>query len=398
MMLTYTGVTRNGEKISGEFLGTKEELIAHLQQEGIVLLSVKESRRKLKGGKYTLADFASDIEELSYLVASGLQIDKAIITLIRNLKKESAIELWEDVLSQLRGGKQLSVAIKNALNKKKINISEFYINIISVGEEVGNTQHALKDVSKHLQFRLGVVKDTISALTYPAFLVFVSIAAIFFIAYFILPRFATIFTPKDLKHVPALSRIFIEFGQFVHSNAGVVISLFLVAVAGILIVFSFEAPKKAAIRLFEKLPGIRSIALELHIANLCSSIGAMLEGGVDIAKAMRLAERIATHPNLKNIMRETAEALKKGIRISDVWSKYTIIPDDVVSLVAVGENSATLGEVFSKLGERHLNTFKNRVARAMTFLEPIMIVILGVFIGTIVVSIMLAVLSLTNVS
>ena len=101
---------------------------------------------------------------------------------------------------------------------------------------------------------------------------------------------------------------------------------------------------------------------------------------------------------MKNIVLQTAENVKRGIKISDTWSKYSIIPDDVVSLVAVGESSATLGEVFSKLGEKHLEDFKVKISRAMVFLEPAMIVMLGVFIGLIVVSIMLAVLSLTNVS
>ncbi len=398
MVLQYTGVTKSGEKVTGEFLGTKEELIKSLQKEGIFLISATESKRKLKGGKYTLSDFSSDIEELSYLVASGLQINKAISTLIKNLKKKSAIDLWEDVLSEIRKGKQLSIAIKQSLEKHKIAIGDFYINIISVGEEVGNVQDSLKDVSRHLRFKTGIIKDTISALTYPAFLIFVSIAAIFFIAYFILPRFATIFTPKDLRHVPALSRSFIEFGKFVHNNAGIVLFSFFMFAALIFIIFSYDKSRKFVVDAAQKLPFIKDIALEIHIANLCSSIGVMLEGGVDTAKAMRLAGKIVSQETLKNIMKETAEGLRRGLKISDVWSKYSIIPDDVISLVAVGESSATLGEVFNKLGIRHLENFKTKVAKAMTFLEPAMIVILGVFIGIIVVSIMLAVLSLTNVS
>ncbi len=398
MILQYVGVTRNGERVSGEFIGTQDELIRHLQKEGILLISVAESKRRLKKGKYTLSDFAADIEELAYLVGSGLQIDKAIVALLKNIKKDEAIKLWEKVLANLREGKQLSVAIKKAMDGLPISIGDFYLNIISVGEEVGNVEGALKDVSKHLQFRIGLIRDTISALAYPAFLVVVSILAIFFIAYFILPRFASIFTPKDLANVPAISRLFLEFGEFVHSNAGMVVSIFLIVAASVVLLFSFEKPKRMAIEFFEKLPFVRDIVLELHIANLCSSIGAMLRGGVDVAKAMRLAEQVTTHSSLKNVVRETTEGLKKGLKISEVWSRYPVIPDDVVSLVAVGESSAALDEVFEKLGKRHLENFKLKVSKAMTFLEPAMIVLLGVFIGMIVVSIMLAVLSLTNVS
>ncbi len=398
MMLQYSGVAKNGEKITGEFFGTKEELVKYSQKEGIILVSITENKRKLKKGKYTLNDFSSDIEELSYLVASGLQIDKAISTLIKNLKKEASINIWENVLVEIKKGKQLSLSIKQVFSDKKIYISDFYINIISVGEEVGNLQDSLKDVSKHLQFKTNMIKDIISALSYPAFLVFISIVAMFFVAYFILPRFATIFTSKDLQHVPALSYTFIKFGQFVHENSETVFFVFFMFIGFTVAIFSLDKPKKAVINFFQSLPLIKDIVLEIYIANLCSSIGVMLNGGVDVAKAMRLAQKIIQHPNLKNIIGETADGLKKGMKISDIWSKYSIIPDDVVSLVAVGEKSATLGEVFNKLGVRHLENFKAKVAQAMTFLEPAMIVLLGIFIGVIVVSIMLAVLSLTNVS
>ena len=398
MILEYVGVTKNGERVTGEFLGSKDELIRSLQKEGIFIVSVRESKRKKKRGKYTIEDFATEVEELSYLVSAGLQIDKAISTMIKNTKKEASVEIWEMVLTQLKEGNQLSVAIKNVLKEKRIPISDFYINIISVGEEVGNVQQALKDVSKHLQFRLKIKRDTISALGYPIFLVFVSIVAIFFVAYFILPRFSSIFTPKEFKTLPALSKVFIGFGMFIHNNMGMVLSLFFMFIALIVFVFSLEKPRRLILDFIQGLPFLKDIALEFHIANLCSSLGAMLEGGVDIGRALRLAAKITSHRNLKNIVLQTAENVKRGIKISDTWSKYSIIPDDVVSLVAVGESSATLGEVFTKLGEKHLEDFKVKISRAMVFLEPAMIVMLGVFIGLIVVSIMLAVLSLTNVS
>ncbi len=398
MILEYVGITKNGEKITGEFLGSREELVRSLQKEGIFIVSVREATRKRKKGRYTLENFAVEVEELSYLVSAGLQIDKAISTMIKNTKKEASVEIWEMVLAQLKEGNQLSVAIKNVLKEKRIPISDFYINIISVGEEVGNIQQALKDVSKHLQFRLKIKRDTISALGYPIFLVFVSIVAIFFVAYFILPRFSSIFTPKEFKTLPVLSKVFIGFGMFIHNNMGMVLSLFFMLIALVVFVFSLDKPRKVVLDFIQSLPFFRDIAVEFHIANLCSSLGAMLEGGVDIGRALRLATKVVSHKNLKNILLQTAENVKRGIKISDTWSKYSIIPDDVVSLVAVGENSATLGEVFTKLGEKHLENFKVKISRAMVFLEPAMIVFLGVFIGLIVVSIMLAVLSLTNVS
>jgi len=398
MLLQYKGLAKGGEKISGEFLGTKKELIEKMQAEGILLTDVSEKKRRLKEGRYRLGDFATDIEELSYLVSSGLQINKAIAALIKNLKKKTAIHLWEEILSEIKGGSQFSLAIKNASKNHNFPISDFYINIISVGEEVGNIQSALKDVSEHLQFRDAIIKETNSALAYPAFLIIISIAAIFFIAYFILPRFATIFTAKEMQQIPTISRLLIEFGQFIHNHSSLVLSFSFFIAISISMLFSLDKPRRIALEAIQKLPLIKSVALELQIANLCSSIGVMLKGGVDIGRSMRLSKKIVSDKSLKNIIEETSDGLRKGLKISEMWTKYSIIPDDVISLVAVGEHSAKLGEIFAKLGTRHLMEFKAKIARAMTFLEPTMIIFLGIFIGIIVVSIMMAVISLTNVS
>lgn len=398
MLLQYGGIAKNGEKVRGEFYGIKAELIEKLRTEDILITSINEKKRNLKGGKNTSGDFSMQIEELSYLVSSGLQIDKAVITLAKNLKKKSTVDLWNDILSELREGKQLSAAMKYASKKQKFAISDFYINIISVGEEVGNIQGALKNVSEHLQFRDSILKDTISALSYPVFLLAVTAAAIFFIAYFILPRFATIFTAKEMTQIPVLSRLLIEFGQFVNGNTGLVLFSVFVVISIIFIIFSLDKPRQTIISLMRRLPIIRGIAFELEIANVCSSIGVMLTGGVDAGKAMRLAGKSTSDNSLKNVVEETTKGLREGLRISEMWGKYSMIPDDVVSLVAAGENSAKLGDVFNKLGKRHLQYFKAKVAKAMTFLEPAMIIFLGVIIGGVVVSIMMAILSLTNVT
>jgi general secretion pathway protein F len=134
------------------------------------------------------------------------------------------------------------------------------------------------------------------------------------------------------------------------------------------------------------------------LANLFSSLGSMLGGGVDLSRALRLSSAVVGSHLLANLIAETNDEVRKGHRISQVWSCNDLIPEDVVSLVVVGENTARMGEIFDTLGKRYLENFKTGIARALSLLEPLIIIVVGFFIALIVISIMLSVVSLGDVA
>ncbi len=399
MLLYYEGITKSGEKIAGTFNGTKEELSTHLRKQNIFLTNVKEEKKKLKKGKYNLNQFASDIEQISYFVSSGMQIDKALITLIKNTARQSTIDFWEEVLKRLKSGKQFSISLKEAADKIKLPVGDLYINIISVGEEIGDLKSSLNKVYEYLRFKNDLTKEVQSALAYPSFLVIVSIVAIFFISCVILPRFSSIFSNKELIALPFISRMIIGLGKFINANLHMVVGGFFAFIALVIGIFSITESRNVVKSIFYKTPGINKVVLRLQFANLCSSLGTMLEGGVDIGKAIKLSQRVVSdNKSLVNILEDTRQELKKGSKMSDVWKRHNIIPEEMVSLVIVGENSARLGEIFIKLGERYSHDFKLNVSKALSLLEPVLIIFLGLLVGVIVVAIMLAVVSLNNVA
>ena len=275
-------------------------------------------------------------------------------------------------------------------------MSELYINIISVGEEVGDLKSSLRKVSEYLHFRSNLMKEVWSALAYPLFILFVSIVALFFIATVILPKFSSIFTGKEMHYLPFISRVVIGMGKFINSNLNLVLGLFFSLITGLVVLFAFEETRRFIKDALYKIPGVKEIVFQLEFANMCSSLGAMLEGGVEIGRAVRLAQRVVDNKALKHVLEETAEEIKKGLKISDIWKRYDIIPESIVSLVSVGENSASLGEILTKLGERYSEDFKHSVSRVLSLLEPVLIIFLGIIVGIVVVAIMLAVISLNN--
>ncbi|NPA54617.1 MAG: hypothetical protein GXO21_08145, partial [Aquificae bacterium] len=222
-LFIYEGVTKTGEKVTGKFFGTYEELVKELKREGILLTNIKQEEKKQKKGKFTNEDFSETIEELDYLISSGVQLDKAISILIKNSSKVSVAEFWETVLRKLKEGKTLSMALKETGQEKEFQIPEFYINIISVGEEIGNLHSAFSDILEDLKFKENLKKEIKSAVAYPIFLLIVAILTVFFVSGFVLPKFSEIFTEKELEKLPSISKITLDFGKFVNENLDLIL-------------------------------------------------------------------------------------------------------------------------------------------------------------------------------
>ncbi len=395
-LIHYQGISASGEKLSGSWSGTKQDLLSELQQQGAVLTSLKEETKALAKGRFAFADFRNDIEQLHYLLASGIQIDKAVQLLVKNSRKTAGAQFWGAALTQLKDGVQFSQALKKAAEITDFALEEFYHSIISVGEEVGNLHQALQGLLEHLDFKGSLLKEVKSALAYPLFLLTASLLTAFFVLGFILPRFSSVYSAKEIAQLPLLSRYSLSLGNYFNANMGnLLIGLLVVAVVAFL-AFSDARVRRFSMQKFLDLPLLRDVILKIELANLFSSLGTMLASGVELSRAIQMSERMVGNRNLRNIISETSSELKKGQPISAVWSRHALIPGDVIALVVAGESGARLGEVFTSLGKKFMERFKTQVSLLLTFLEPAIIVLLGGFIGMIVVSIMLAVVSMSD--
>ncbi len=393
-LLIYEGLSRAGAKVTGKFLGEREDLLKQLQREGVTVTVLREEARRLRAGRFGTADFRAGIEQLSYLVAAGLRLDQAVAMLLKGARKTAVHRFWEAALAELKGGAQLSAALAGAAKTVEYPLTDFYLNLVAVGEETGELERALGNLRDHLEFQDGLNRQVRSALAYPAFLLAVSLAAVTFVVGFILPRFAQLYSARELARLPLVSRLTLGTGAFVHAHGAEFMLGGLAAAAALILAAATPVARRAGLNLLFTLPYLRPTLLQLELANLFSALGSMLAGGVEISRALRLARRVVGPGGLGRVLDETSAELREGRKISEVWSRHELIPEEVVALVAVGESGARLREIFERCAHKHLERFKARVELLLTFLEPGIIVVLGGFVGFIVVSILLAVVSL----
>jgi len=190
--ILYSAISKNQEKINGVFNGSKSEFEEFVRKKKIIVTSFKLQTKKLQKGKLTPDEFLALIEELYYLIQSGMAIDKALKLLITTASKEAQIKLLENVLKDVKGGEQFSLALKKGLDTQGIGVDALSIGFIATAEEVGNLGDGLKQLFDYLTFQKGIRGDIRQALSYPIFL----------LGMILFPNFQPFLPPKSLKSSP----------------------------------------------------------------------------------------------------------------------------------------------------------------------------------------------------
>jgi len=392
--IIYEMLTPDGQRITGVSQNDYDSFIRKSRAQGMTIIKIKRKKLKMAQGRFASDDFKSGIEELCYLVNSGMKIDQAVSMVIKSSKKIAVIDFWEAVLQELRKGNQFSKALEKTGAQKGFSVSSFYKSLLSIGEETSDLGGSLTKLLEYLEFKNSLLNEVKSALAYPLFLIAVTIIALVVIVGVILPKFARIFSASDIEKLPAISRFVLSFGNispttFFYTAVGLLFLIVLIFFYSKLIQNWF---KKALVYL----PIVKGINLKMELANALSSLGVILNSGISISRALALAASVTGHPFLKSLFEQSIHEVKKGRQLSESWMDSDIIPSEVISMISVGEESVKLGDVFVSLGKRYLDKFKQDVSWFLTLLEPAVILIMGLIVGGVVTAVTLGVVSMND--
>jgi len=396
IVFEYDALVASGETIKGIFKGSEQDFEKMIFQKNLMVIDVKKKKVKLDKSKFTSDDFLAFIEELYYLTSSGLPIDQSLKMLIQTARKEVYQTILKSLLQELKSGSQLSVALKKVLKKEKISIDSLTISFISTSEEVGNLSDGLFQLFEYLTFQKKIRSDIKQALAYPMFLVGMSVVVAFLIFFLIIPRFSTIFSPEEFEKLPALSHTILSAGTYLNAHMNeFLFGTFLFVTLIVIVLKKVDIPW---LNIMYKVPKLSDIIADLQLTIVYSAMSTMLVGGLELDRALKQMQKLKLLPDIEELLKNTLFEIKRGQSLSSVFSISKIVPSSDIALLRVGENSATLEKVFKSLSVRHSDAFSASVKKMLSILEPAVIVMLGGFIALIVVAIMMAIMSITDIA
>ena len=339
-------------------------------------VSAASARRPASRGQFSLPLFS---QELLALLEAGLSLTEAIDALC---DKEQRVEA-RAVLEQLSRSLNEGLRFSSALEAQPAHFPALYVGLMRAAERTSSLPASL---SRFIDYRsrLDAVRGrVVSALIYPAILAAVGLLVTLFLLGHVVPRFAGVYqgTGRDL---PWLSQQLIAWGAFAAQHGkplaiGAAGLLFAAIVAG-RAWWHDGGPQ----RLLRRLPGIGSTVITFELARLYLSLGTLLEGGLPILQAMRLAEGLLSTETLLRY-RAAAEAIGRGESVSQAFEGAALVTPVALRMLRVGERTGQLGEMMERAARFHDGEISRRIDVFTRTFEPLLMAAIGLVVGTIVV-------------
>jgi general secretion pathway protein F len=402
-LYAYKAINNLGETEEGVRDASDEaSLIGLLQSEGYIPIKVSLASAKTflglslgaKQARLSQKEIALFTSELATLLDSGLPLDKSLTVLIDLTEdNEKLSKLIARVLEKVKGGSSLA----DALDKQAGVFSRFYLNMIRAGEAGGSLGEVLNRLAEYLE-RSRELKDTVStAMIYPAVLLVMSLASLFVMLIFVVPQFTEMFESAG-QELPVSTQIVVGIAEWLQSYWWLLIGGAIFAVSYMKFQLADPVRKKVWDGRFLKLPLADLVILTKETANMSRTLGTLLGNGVSILSALMIVRETVDNLVLVDAIQHAEEELKQGKRMSDALLKTGIFPKMAVQMIKMGEETGHLEEMLLRVAEIYDKQLKIAIQRMLALLEPALIITLGLMIAGIIVSILLAILSVNDLA
>jgi len=404
-LFTYKAADPEGRMITGTQDAADEQgVVSHLRTLGYVPIRVAStagaaSPLSLGGRRLALPslkrvsdkDVLRFTEDLATLLGSGLTLDRSL-RILRDAADNPALEsVLADVLKAVQKGTDLSDAIAEHPGA----FSQFYVNMVKAGEAGGFLHAILERMSTYLR-EVQELKDyVVSAMVYPLFLLVIGGVSILILLTYVLPKFAVIF--DDLGQAIPLST------QLLLGAASLFREYFLLLLAGAAAVvfaarrfFATEWGRYRVDALLRRLPLAGTLVQEFETARFARTLGTLIKSGVPILGSLTLVQGVTRN----RVIAESLDAIRERVREGDTLSRPMadshMFPPLATQMVTVGEETGRLDEMLIRIGDIYEKKVRSFIKKAMSLLEPVVILAMGIVIGFVVISMLMAIFSMND--
>jgi general secretion pathway protein F len=301
-------------------------------------------------------------------------------------------EVVQDVLKEVKGGKSFS----EGLAKHPTVFPKVYINMVKAGEAGGVLEEILGRLASYLVSSDDLRSYIVGALIYPVLLSAVAVASITTLTLFVVPRFISIFQDMGVD-LPLPMAILSGLSSFLTGF------WWLILIAVFLTGYYFKRFRESDSgrlkwdRWMLRIPLVGAVMRKVEVARFSRSLGTLLHGGVPLLQAMTIVREILGNQSIAAAIEPIRNGIKKGEGIAQPMKQSGVFPPLAMHLIEVGEESGKLDSMLIQVGEVYDVEVRNSVKNLIAFFEPALILLMGIIIGTIVVSMLMAIFSINDI-
>jgi type IV pilus assembly protein PilC len=393
----WQGRDKRGTKLKGQQIATTPNLVrAELRRQGINPISVKKKPKALFGGagsRVSSKDIAVFSRQLATMLKSGVPLVTAFQIISGGIKNPR----MRTMVDKIRGEVESGSSLHEALEQYPVQFDELYTNLVKAGESAGVLDTILDNIATHKE-RIESIKGKIKkALYYPAAVIAVAIIVSSILLIYVIPQFEGIFQSFGAD-LPAFTRMVVNASRYMRSN-GIYLLLGFVAFIVALIMAKKRSLKFAhwIDRASLRIPIVGPILEQAAIARFCRTLAITFAAGVPLVDALRIVSGATGNRVYDEAASRIREDVAVGHQLQMAMQQVGVFPNMVIQMASIGEEAGSLDEMLVKVAEAYEEEVNNAVDALSSLLEPLIIVFVGVIVGTMVIAMYLPIFKMAAV-
>ncbi|MBK6313195.1 MAG: type II secretion system F family protein [Blastocatellia bacterium] len=389
--------TAGGDVVTRTLEASAErELRVRLEREGFHVFSISSKKdassllSSRSSRKIKLTEFLTYNQQLAALLRAGIPILQAIQILTKRQKNETLRIMLQDVEERIKNGEALS----DAFAAQGESFPRIYVASVRAGERSGSLDEVL---SRYVSFSKGMVeigRKLRKSLTYPAILIGASIILLVVLTTFVIPQFAQLY--KSATDLPLVTRVVVAISNFVTSNWMFLLPLIVGFVTGSYFWLKSASGRASIDRWLVRLPIIRNLICDMTIARYSRSMSTLLSGGLTVPDAVEIASDAITNRELARRSEVVIHRIREGKPFTESLEEANWVPELALDMIGVGESAGALQPMLDEVAGFFDAEIDVRLSAMTTLIEPVILIVMGSLVMTILLAIYLPILQLVG--
>ncbi len=358
-------------------------LVHYVKPRGILVGGKFAPRRRLKASTFLIFN-----QQFLTLIKAGLPILTALELLIKRQKDPYLRTLLDNVRDRIKSGESISDAFA-----AQGTFPKMYTTTLLAGEKSGNMEEVLSRYIAFQRLALTFRKKLAVSLVYPTLLVTTATLMVIFLITFVVPKFADLFHSLDAQ-LPAITLFMLAVGLNAQKYAPfVLIGLVIVAI----VIWRWKKTDRGAEqvdRIIFSVPLLGEIRMKYQVANFSRMLSVLLLGGLPLVPAMETAGGSMSSRKILNGVVDASRRVREGQGLAKSLEEKRIFPDLAIEMIEVGESTGALPAMLNSVAEFYEEDVQTALGAAMALIEPIILIIMAVFVGGVLISLYLPIFTL----
>lgn len=395
----YTAINDQGEIISGELETVDIKAVTdYISRQGLTSISVKP--KKDLNNHFTNL-FSSGISQqekiiltkhLSTMIKSGLSLKEGIETILNDTKKKAFKKVLTEAKFDLEKGQPLSVTFKKYPNF----FSNIFVALIKAGESSGTLEKSLDYLGIQLKKDYKLKQKIKGAMAYPFVLIAASIAVIFIMMVFVVPKLTKVFAQSNLE-LPWTTQLIIKISDFVSGNIYLIICFFVAISLSLLYFRKKKKVQNIISEIIFKIPFVSELYIKIILVRFIRTFGILLSSGINILKALDISAETVGYNKYYKAIKELGKEIGHGVSISNSMRKRRdLFPYMMINMVSVGEKTGNLDSILNELAIFYEEEVDNSIKNLVSLIEPLLLLVMGLIVAAIAFSVIMPIYQLVG--